>query len=180
MHQEAFAVRGSFIHAPVYGSVELLEDYCVGIDSTGRICFVVPGAGAAQECVKHGIANCTILSPTQFICPGLVDTHIHAPQYSYTGTATDKPLMGPDGWLESYTFPSERAMKDLTVARKVYSSVINRTLRNGTTTALYFGTADLHSSMLLADLCESLGQRGFVGKVSNVMLCGCFTTRLLC
>lgn len=39
----------------------------------------------------------TRLSESQFLLPGLVDTHIHAPQYAFTGTATDIPLME---WLE--------------------------------------------------------------------------------
>ena len=37
--------------------------------------------------------------PDRLIMPGFIDTHIHAPQYSYTGTATDIPLMQ---WLEKY------------------------------------------------------------------------------
>ena len=37
------------------------------------------------------------LGPTQFLMPGFIDCHHHAPQYSYAGTATDAPLMQ---WLE--------------------------------------------------------------------------------
>jgi guanine deaminase len=33
------------------------------------------------------------VQPTQFLLPGFIDTHLHAPQYSYAGTATDTPLM---------------------------------------------------------------------------------------
>ncbi len=38
-------------------------------------------------------------------------------QYSYTGTATDKPLMQ---WLQDYTFPRESGMQDLTAAATQY------------------------------------------------------------
>ena len=31
---------------------------------------------------------------------GFIDTHIHAPQYQFTGTAADRPLME---WLDHYT-----------------------------------------------------------------------------
>ena len=41
----------------------------------------------------------------QFCVPGMIDTHVHAPQYQFTGTATDLPLME---WLQTYTFPAER------------------------------------------------------------------------
>ena len=50
------------------------------------------------------------LGPREMLLPGFVDCHIHAPQYSYVGTGLDLPLMGPEGWLERYTFPSERSL----------------------------------------------------------------------
>lgn len=53
--------------------------------------------------------------------PGLVDTHIHASQYSYSGTALDLPLLQ---WLNTYTFPVEAEYKDLTFAGKVYNKVV--------------------------------------------------------
>lgn len=39
-------------------------------------------------------------------------------------------------------------------------------LRNGTTTVLYFATIHLEASQILAQLCDSLGQRGYVGKLN--------------
>jgi guanine deaminase len=48
----------------------------------------------------------TTLTPSQFLIPGLIDTHIHAPQYQYTGTAVDLELMK---WLNVYAFPAETA-----------------------------------------------------------------------
>lgn len=53
--------------------------------------------------------------------PGMVDTHIHASQYSYTGTALDLPLLE---WLNTYTFPVEAKYKDLDFANNVYSKVV--------------------------------------------------------
>ena len=37
------------------------------------------------------------IQPYQFLVPGFVDCHIHAPQFSFAGTATDVPLMD---WLD--------------------------------------------------------------------------------
>jgi len=106
------------------------------------------------------------LGPREFILPGFVDTHIHAPQFSYSGTGLDLPLMGPEGWLEQYTFPSERSLgHDASRASAVYSRVVSRTLQNGTTTALYFASLHLEPSVQLARAMKRLGQRGFVGKV---------------
>lgn len=53
--------------------------------------------------------------------PGLVDTHIHAAQYSYAGTGLDLPLLE---WLNTYTFPAESRFKDLDFANNVYTKVV--------------------------------------------------------
>lgn len=53
--------------------------------------------------------------------PGMVDTHIHAPQYSYAGTGLDMTLLQ---WLNTYTFPVESRFKDLEFAHKVYTQVV--------------------------------------------------------
>ena len=103
---------------------------------------------------------------TEFLCPGFVDTHLHAPQFAYTGTATDLPLLGPRGWLEMYTFPSERRLgHDLDWAASVYERVVTTTLRHGTTTAVYYATLDAAPTRVLVDVCGQLGQRALIGKV---------------
>ncbi|XP_030579358.1 guanine deaminase-like isoform X4 [Archocentrus centrarchus] len=93
---------------------------------------------------------------------GLVDTYIHASQYSYAGTALDMPLLQ---WLKTYTFPVESRFKDLEFARKVYTQIVRRTLRNGTTTACYFATIHTEASLLLGQIANDFGQRALVGKV---------------
>ena len=35
----------------------------------------------------------TRLTGNQFLIPGFVDTHIHAPQYVFTGTGYDRTLL---------------------------------------------------------------------------------------
>ncbi|XP_066510824.1 guanine deaminase-like isoform X1 [Hoplias malabaricus] len=94
--------------------------------------------------------------------PGLVDTHIHASQYSYSGTALDLPLLD---WLNTYTFPVESKYKDLDFAKDVYTKVVRRTLCNGTTTACYFATIHTDASLLLGQIADEFGQRALVGKV---------------
>lgn len=51
----------------------------------------------------------------------MVDTHIHASQYSYAGTGLDLTLLQ---WLNTYTFPVESRFEDLEFARKVYTQVV--------------------------------------------------------
>ena len=57
----------------------------------------------------------------QFLIPGFVDTHIHAPQYVFTGTGYDLPLLQ---WLEKYTFPSESRFGNTEFAKDAYRKVV--------------------------------------------------------
>src|SRR5660397_117133 len=38
------------------------------------------------------------------IIPGLVDLHVHAPQYAFRGLGMDRELLD---WLQTYAFPEE-------------------------------------------------------------------------
>lgn len=53
--------------------------------------------------------------------PGLVDTHIHAPQYSFAGSNVDLPLLE---WLTKYTFPTEHKFQSIDFAEEVYTRVV--------------------------------------------------------
>ena len=58
-----------------------------------------------------------VLSAEEYLLPGLVDTHVHAPQWPQLGKALDRPL---DEWLMNYTFPLEARYADTDFARRVY------------------------------------------------------------
>lgn len=91
-----------------------------------------------------------------------IDTHIHAPQYPNAGVFGSSTLLN---WLNTYTFPMESSLQNLTRARTVYSRVVSRTLSHGTTTAAYYATIHVPATNLLADICAFAGQRAFVGRV---------------
>ncbi|CAJ1068576.1 guanine deaminase [Xyrichtys novacula] len=156
--------RGTFVHSTPQTPLEVLEDALLGVDTDGKIAFIGKGAEIDKLSQTFGFSatNITQLAQHEFFMPGLVDTHIHASQYSYAGTALDMPLLQ---WLNTYTFPVESQFKDLEFANKVYSQVVRRTLRNGTTTACYHATIHTDASLLLAQITNELGQRALVGKV---------------
>lgn len=68
-------------------------------------------------------------------------------------------------WLNTYTFPMEASLSSLPKAHRVYTRCIRRTLAHGTTTAAYYATIHVPSTNLLADLCLSMGQRAFIGRI---------------
>ncbi|KAI9495251.1 hypothetical protein BDB00DRAFT_815281 [Zychaea mexicana] len=160
--------HGTFVHTPKRGELVILTDTLLAVDeTTGRIATLLPGIPRTQleatiqttQLQQHTL---TLLSPTQFILPGFIDTHIHAPQITYAGTGTDVPLMV---WLNLYAFPAEKKFKDVEWARYVYPKLVDRLLRNGTTTALYFGSLHLEANKVLANTTLNAGQRAFIGKV---------------
>lgn len=106
----------------------------------------------------------TTLTTSQFLLPGFVDCHIHAPQYPNIGLGLDLPLLK---WLETYTFPLESSYSDTDFAQQIYEAVVRKTISCGTTLATYFATNHKDSSLILATEVTKQGQRAFVGKVCS-------------
>ncbi|KAM9859002.1 guanine deaminase [Aulostomus maculatus] len=160
----AHIYRGTFIHATPQTAAQILEDALLGVNAEGKIAFIGKGGElhALSQKFKFSPSEVTQLDKHEFFMPGMVDTHIHASQYVYSGTALDMPLLQ---WLSTYTFPVESRFKDLKFAQRVYNDVVRRTLRNGTTTACYFATIHTDASLLLGQIANDLGQRALVGKV---------------
>ncbi|NXW24772.1 GUAD deaminase, partial [Circaetus pectoralis] len=160
----AHVFRGTFVHSSRSAPMEILHEHLLGVDDSGTIVFLEQSDQQEQLAKKWGFKTSDIreLSNYEFFMPGMVDTHIHAPQYSFTGTRVDLPLLQ---WLTTYTFPTEAKYKDSDFAEEVYTRVVRRTLKNGTTTACYFATIYTDTSLLLAEILDKFGQRAFVGKV---------------
>ncbi|KAI1474041.1 guanine deaminase [Daldinia eschscholtzii] len=161
---------GLFIHSIKLGELQYLHDTAVCVDKSGKIVAVEQqyDQRKAEETLypklgwKTEDVDVTIAEDGQFFFPGFIDTHIHAPQYPNSGIFGKSTLLD---WLNTYTFPMEASLSSLPKARRVYTRCIQRTLSHGTTTAAYYATIHVPSTNLLADLCLSLGQRAFVGRV---------------
>ncbi|XP_051552464.1 guanine deaminase-like [Myxocyprinus asiaticus] len=160
----AHVFSGTFVHSTPSAAVEILKDSVLGVDDEGKIAFIEkdPDVVSLSKIWGFETAEIKVLEQHEFLMPGMVDTHIHASQYSYSGTALDLPLLE---WLSTYTFPVEAKYKDLDFANNVYTKVVRRTLKNGTTTACYFATIHTDASLLLGELADKFGQRALVGKV---------------
>ncbi|MFK3724053.1 guanine deaminase [Pseudomonas monteilii] len=95
------------------------------------------------------------------ITPGFIDTHIHFPQTGMIGSYGEQLL----DWLETYTFPCERQFADKAHADEVAKRFLGELLRNGTTTALVFGSVHPESVDALFEEAERLDLRLIAGKV---------------
>lgn len=99
--------------------------------------------------------------PDHLIIPGFVDAHVHYPQTEMIGAYGEKLL----SWLTTYTFPVEARFSDSRYAREVAAFFLQELLRNGTTTALVFGTVHAASVDAFFTEAQACGLRMIAGKV---------------
>jgi guanine deaminase len=156
------AIRGSALHTPRPGEVELLKDCLIIVDDEGSIAAIHPDGAEAQARVVAA-QDVRMLRPTQLLLPGMVDLHIHAPQFPQIGSALDIPLQD---WLQTHTFPLEARYTDENYAAAAYESLVDCLLANGTTTAVYFATIHRAATQCLAAICLRRGQRAMIGRVA--------------
>ena len=97
----------------------------------------------------------------RLIIPGFIDTHIHYPQTDVIAS----PGHGLLDWLERYTFISEQRFVDEDLGKSVAEFFCDELLRNGTTTALVFGTVHPQSVDAFFKVAQRRGLRMIAGKV---------------
>lgn len=154
------AFLGTALHALAPDRLEVLENRLIAVGDDGRIVSI----GSAAEAEPFRAAGTlTELKPGQYLLPGLVDLHVHAPQFRQMGKALDVTL---EVWLRKYTYPLEARYADLEFARPIYESLVDTLLANGTTAFLCFATIHLPATKLLADICLRRGMRALIGKVA--------------
>ena len=126
------------------------------------------------QCIPHGFLVCTDgicqgAFPTlpdayrdlplldfgdQLILPGLVDLHLHGPQFAYRGLGMDLELLD---WLHTHTFPEEAKFQDLAYAEPAYRQFTHALKHSFTTRAAIFATAHTEATLLLMDLLDESG-----------------------
>ena len=150
------------LQTPEPSQFHALTDVAVALDSQGVI-VAVESAGSDAGCeLITGAKSVVRLASDERLLPGLIDTHIHAPQWPQLGTGLDLPL---EKWLFDYTFPLEARYADVEFAEMVWNRMVPTLLRHGTTTAVYYSSIHNDATRLLAEACVKHGQRAFVGRV---------------
>ncbi|KAF9432927.1 hypothetical protein BGZ76_010123 [Entomortierella beljakovae] len=157
---------GTLIHSVSITQIEYIKQGLLFIDTQGKIAKILKDVAQDKvESALEGVESEKVvrLNDDQFVIPGFIDTHIHAPQYTFCGNGHDLPLLE---WLDTYTFPRESKFADKEYARKLYTKSVARSLRNGTTSACWFATIHLDACKELVDIIQEQGQRAYVGKVN--------------
>ena len=86
---KSFVVKGNILYCKEIGKMETVENgYIVCVDGISR---------GVYTAIPQEYANLTLYDYTdKLIIPGLVDLHIHAPQFHQRGTGMDMELLD---WL---------------------------------------------------------------------------------
>ncbi|KAJ5753338.1 uncharacterized protein N7511_007491 [Penicillium nucicola] len=162
------AFHGTVIHSKSPEELEILDNCFIIVGKDGKIQVFQAGIepdqinslvsenGYAPDVfpVKH-------LKRGEFLCPGFVDTHNHAPQWAQRGVGRGISLLD---WLNKVTFAHEAKFEDSEYAKRTYASCVAGFLQQGITTASYYGSHHGQATRILADICFQKGQRALVGK----------------
>ncbi|MBX3628766.1 MAG: guanine deaminase [Nitrosomonas sp.] len=161
------AVRGSlffFLNDPgtdtdPAGSYQYYDDGILVLSDDGYIADV--GSTTDMRSRYTLTADETIDYSGRLIIPGLIDTHSHYPQSEIIATYGHQLIQ----WLEKHAFPAEAQFTDKNYASSISRFFLNELLRNGTTTALIFGSVHKISVEALFEEAEKLNMRIIGGKV---------------
>jgi guanine deaminase len=151
------------MQTPAPDRLEILDDAVVAVGDDGVIAAVEASGSEAGRALLDAPGEHHATPAGSVLLPGLVDLHVHAPQWPQLGTGLDLPL---ERWLLEYTFPLEARYSDLAFARPVYDDLVGSLLGHGTTSVVYFATADIAATTLLAETAATQGQRAWVGRVA--------------
>ena len=153
---KSFVIKGNICQTKTSKKLDLYERaYAVCVDGVSRGVFdSLPEEYAELPLYDYGDA---------LIFPGMVDLHVHAPQYAFRGMCMDLELMD---WLNRYTFPEEEKYENLEYAKKAYSMFVDALKRGATTRSCIFATRHRYSTELLMELMEESGLISYVGKVN--------------
>ena len=154
--KNSFILKGNICQTKNPKELDLHESaYVVCVDGVSQGVFdVLPQEYASLPLYDYGDA---------LIFPGMVDLHVHAPQYAFRGMCMDLELMD---WLNSYTFPEEEKYEDLEYAAKAYRLFVDALKNGATTRACIFATRHRYATELLMELMEESGLVSYVGKVN--------------
>jgi guanine deaminase len=149
--------RAHLLDAPDFGSLRSIPEGALVVDGAGRIADAGPFGDLAP---RHAGVEIRDLRP-HWILPGLVDLHVHLPQYECV--ALDGLELLP--WLETHIFPGEARFADAAVARSAAERFFGDALAWGTTTAVVYSTIHAEATDAAFQVAEARGLRCTMGKM---------------
>ena len=149
-------IKGSFIYSIDKDNIEIKENQ-----------YLLIRDGKSEEFYEEIPSRLKNIQIEDYgdtiIIPGLIDLHIHAPQYAFRGMGMDMQLLD---WLNTYAFKEEGKYRDLEYAKKQYSKFVSDVKNSATTRLSIFATLHKDATIMLMDMLEEAGIKAYVGKVN--------------
>lgn len=149
--------RAQLLDAPELGRLRVLSDGALVVDASGRIAAVGAFSDLAPQ---HAGIELHDLRP-YWILPGLIDLHVHLPQYE--SVAMDGLELLP--WLNTHIFPAEARFLDVGVAKAAAQRFFSDLLALGTTMAVVYSTIHQPATDAAFHEAKSCGIRAAIGKM---------------
>lgn len=150
------AYRASILHFQNSGNADYFADGILVVENQ-----TIKQVGHASELLPQ-VDGASLKDLTgRLIMPGFIDTHIHYPQVDVIASYGEQLL----DWLNNYTFPTELQFKDKAFASETANFFLDELLKNGTTTALVFGTVFKESVDAFFEASQARNTRMICGKV---------------
>lgn len=145
----------SHAHKPDETAAEYIADGVMLVEN-GTILSLqsADSAKLPDELIAHDLRG-------KLIVPGFVDTHVHYPQVDVIASYGAQLL----DWLNTYTFPVEQQFDCSETASATTAFFLDELMRNGTTTALVFGTVHKESVEAFFTQAQQRRLRMICGKV---------------
>jgi guanine deaminase len=150
------AYRSSILHFKADGEAEYFDDGILVVQDD-KIKQV--GEASSIEGSLNGIDIQKY--ENKILMPGFIDTHIHYPQVDVIASYGKQLL----DWLNNYTFPTELQFEDPAFAKETANFFLDELLKNGTTTALVFGSKHKVSVDAFFEASSARNTRMICGKV---------------
>ena len=137
------------------GALEIIESGALWVDGGGRII----DCGARGEILAQAGEATLEDHGGAWLLPGLVDGHVHFPQYFATAAYGGQLL----DWLAQSILPAETAYADSVFAEIAAQQFVGQLLACGTTTALVFGSQFFQANQALFQAAKQAGLRLIAG-----------------
>ena len=156
MRKQSFILKGDICFSKNKDEIKNIHDgYVVCVDGISQGAYKkLPEEYKDLELIDYS---------GKLILPGLVDLHVHAPQFSYRGLGMDLELID---WLNTYTFPQEAKYEDVNYAKNMYQRFVDDVKRGPNTRSVVFATLHVESTIELMDIFEKSGMVSYIGKVN--------------
>ncbi|MCL1963937.1 MAG: amidohydrolase family protein, partial [Firmicutes bacterium] len=152
----SFVLKGNFCFSGDAQTLEVFPRGCLVCENglSRGIYAAVPERYQALPVKDYG---------EMLVIPGLVDLHVHAPQFAFRSLGMDLELLE---WLAKHAFPEEAKYQDLAYADAAYDAFVEDVKHGPNTRACVFATCHVPATIRLMEKLERSGLCTLVGKVN--------------